>query len=1061
MNISASSNIRACIITIIIFAVLPLHGQVSGGAIQGVISDSVGAVLPGASITVENVATGETRSTVTNTEGLYRVPNLLPGSYKVTAAAQGFANTTVENITVTVGGIQEVNLNLRVGTVLEKVEVTSAVAPVELSTSATSATVYGQTVRELPLNGRDWTMLATLQPGVAAIPTQPAASIGSQRGNRGLGTELTVAGNRPQQNNYRLDGISINDYSNGAPGSVLGLDLGVDGIQEFSVITSNAPAEYGKTAGGIINAITRSGGNSFHGSAYDFLRNSALDARNFFDQATIAPFKRNQFGATAGGPIRKNHAYYFGDYEGIRQALGVSFVTNVPSLAARNGMLVGDNVTIDPKVLPFLNLYPAPNSADTGDFGTYRFAGQQVTREDFFTIRNDYVLSTKDRLFGTFMFDDGVTTSPDSFNIKTTASLSRRTMVAAEETHSFGTDFLNTLRAGFSRVVSRAPTTLNSLKPVADDKSLGFIPGLTAGFITVPGLTQFTGGSGSIGEFDFFFNTFQYYDDAFYARGKHAFHFGAAAERDQINQHGGSPVPNGQFTFGSLANFLTNKPSSFTAPLGGVLFPRDLRQTIVGAYFQDDWRYRSNLTFNLGLRYEMATVPTETAGRLATLQNISDAQPKLGSPYFSNPTLRDFAPRIGLSWDPSGSGKTAVRAAFGIYDVLPMTYEVDLLSILTAPYFQSGSVTTLATGTFPTGAFQLLSAAPRLRYSYVQSDPKRNYLMQWNLNVQRQLLQNLFVQLGYTGSHGVHQPFRADDINYVLPTLTSAGYAWPLPKGSGTTTNPNPGVGQVSALWWNNSSRYDAMNLQVIKQMQHGFSVQGAYTWSKSIDTGSASISGDTFSNGLVSPPFFDPRLRRGPSDFDIRHVASINYLWLLPSPANLGFLTKLAGGWQWGAILQANTGVPFSAMVGGDPMGSKINISDPFAFADRQLGSGCSTGINPGNPNHYIKTECFAFPNPAVRMGNAGRNSLRGPGLLEADMSLMKSTPITKISESFVAQFRVEVFNIVNRANFNVPTKANIQLFNASGTPLATAGALTSTVTPSRQVQLALKLIW
>lgn len=1037
-------------------AVVLAHAQVAGGNISGVVTDSSGAAVPNAQVSVKNIATQITREVAANGDGLYSVPNLTPGDYEVRVSATGFTTAVRPDLKVEVGSELVINVELSVGNVNEQVLINSEPPAVDLGGSTLNAVVDGKTVRELPLNGRDWTSLATLEPGVATVRTQPVLAISNQRANRGLGSQLTIEGNRPQQNNYRIDGISINDYSNGAPGSVLGVDLGVDAIQEFSVLTSNAPAEYGKSSGGVINAVSRSGTNGFHGSAYEFHRNSALDARNFFDGPQVPPFKRNQFGVSAGGPLWRDHTFIFGDYEGLRQGLAVNFVNRVPSAAARAGQLVSGPVTVDPRVQPYLALYPLPNGSVSGDIGIFSFAGQQITRENYFTTRVDHKLSGKDSLFGTYMIDNGNTVGPDSFNNKNIATFSRRRLFTLEETRTFTPNLVNTARFGFSRVVSLAPVTLNALNQAAADTSLGFTPGHAVGLINIGGIDNFQGGLGAVGEFDFHFNSYQFYDDAFYTKGVHSLKFGGAVERIQANQLG-TANPNGQFIFGSLSDFLTNKPTSFNAPLASGVSPRDLRQTVFGLYLQNDWKWRPNLTFNLGLRYEMATVPTEVSNKLSTLANLTDAQPRLGSPYFNNPTTRNFAPRVGFAWDPFRDGKTSVRGAFGVYDVLPLTYQFQLLSIFAAPFQQLGNVAPLSPGTFPQAAFPLLTPN-RLRYSFIEQNPKRNYIMQWNLNVQREIAPNLTVQLGYVGSHGVHQPFRVDDANTVQPTLTPQGYLWPSPRGSGTRLNPN--VGQISALFWEVSSSYHAMHLQVKRRFSQGFQVQGSYTWAKSLDSGSSSVAGDTFGNSVSSMPVFNTRLDRGLSDFDIRHNLVISSLWQIPVRESwLGPKGFIAKGWQLGGIFQASTGLPFTAIIGGDPLG--LNSADTYAFPNRVSGAGCDNPVNPGNAAHYIKTECFAAPSPRTLLGNVGRNTLTGPGLTNFDLSLYKNNPVRRISETFNIQFRAELFNVLNHTNFAPPTNPNRQIFNSNLAPIATAGRLTATATTSRQIQLALKVVW
>src|ERR1700680_4243121 len=338
---------------------LNLHGQVVGGTIQGMTTDPNGAALPSVKVEIVNLSTQILTTLTSNAEGFYAAPNLLPGEYKVTATRSGFS-TTVTQLTLTVGAQRVVNMAMKIGTVTEVVKVMSEAPDVELASSEISAVVNSTTIRELPLNGRDWTQLATLQPGITSLRTQPSVGA-SDRGQRGFGTQMTVNGGRPAQNNYRLDGTSINDYSNSAPGSVLGADLGSAAVAEFSVLSSTYPAEYGRSSGGVINAITRSGSNQFHGSVYEFIRNSALDASNFFD-ITKPPFKRNQFGATAGGPIFKDRTFIFGNYEGLRQSLGVTQSSTVPTQDARAGHLKAEDVPVDPKVVPYLPIWPLPNS---------------------------------------------------------------------------------------------------------------------------------------------------------------------------------------------------------------------------------------------------------------------------------------------------------------------------------------------------------------------------------------------------------------------------------------------------------------------------------------------------------------------------------------------------------------------------------------------------------------------------------------------------------------------------------------------------------------------------
>jgi len=943
--------------------------------------------------------------------------------------------------------------------------------------------VNSTTVRELPLNGRDWTQLATLQAAVSAIPTQQPTGETGARGNRGYGNEVSISGTRPQLNNYRLDGISIVDYSGGSPGSVAGVALGVDAIAEFSVLTSNQSAEYGRTSGGVINAITRSGTNQIHGDAYWFLRDEGFDARNFFD-TNIAPFHRNQFGASAGGRIQKDKTFFFADYEGIRQSLGVTNVDNVPSQDARNGLLHNPDgttttVTVDPLVKPFFGFYPLPNAGlvGQGDTGLFKVAVINITRANFVTTRIDRKFSAKDSVFGTWFYDNGLNDEPDTLNNVLVGNTSSSEMIGLEETHIFNPSLVNSLRGGFSRVSTLSQEFLKTINPLMTDFSLGSFPGQPPPAVFVPGLTDFVGGGlGPSTSNNIAWNSYQAYDDAFLTKGVHSLKFGFAFERMQTNLEIPSN-PNGGFTFGSLSDFLTNQPLTFHGQVPSTVSPRRVRQSLFGGYLQDDWRLRPNLTLNLGLRYEMVTVPTEVSNKLVNLPTFTSPYPgHLGSPYFNNPTLRDFEPRIGFSWDPFHNGTTAVRGGFGIFDALPLNYEFFLVEDQSAPFEQILTTQNLAAGSFPKGAAaaaQVVSSS--LQTVSIQSNPPRNYVMIWNLNVQHQFTPSTAMTVSYVGNHGVHMLNRADDVNLVMPTATPLGYMWPTPAGSGTVLNPN--VGAIRGLYWGGSSEYDALEVEVEKRMSHGFQAKGSYTWGKNIDTGSASVIGDPFTNSISSLLWFCNSCRRGLSDFDIAQTLEVNYFWDVPTPKNWGAIgSHILGGWEVGGIFGAETGVPITPLIGGDPLG--LNSSDPFAYPNRLTGPGCSSVVNPGNPNNYIKLNCFAVPMATASiaaqctafstvpgscsnlLGNAGRNTVVGPGLMNFDFSLFKNNYIKKISEDFNVQFRAEFFNILNRANFAAPVD-NQTLFDQTGALIGGAGSVDKTSTTSRQIQFALKLIW
>ena len=1042
------------------------YAQVSGATLTGTVTDSSGGGIPKVQITVTDQATGVAHNATTDSAGFYTIPNLLPGGYEASFSATGFSTQVRTGITLTVGAKQSLNITLQVGEISQKVEVTGEALSVELASSALSDVVNATTVRELPLNGRDWTSLATLQPGVASLgalqPTLAGNTSVIARGLRGFGTQLTISGGRPGQNNYRMDGVSVNDYANSSPGSALGGSAGVDAIAEFSVLTSNYSAEYGRTSGGVVNSISRSGTNQFHGSLYEFLRNSALDARNFFDPATIPPFRRNQFGASGGGPIRKNGTFVFGDFEEVRQSLGITNPDTVPSADTRNGIFHNANgtpvpaITVDPLVKPFLALWPLPPSNATlvgnGDTSTFLYSGQQDTSEYFWTVRVDHKFSMADSLAGSFQWDKATSVLPDGLGNLLVQEFSSRRFISLEWSHTFSPQLINSARFGFNRSTGGGGP-LSALNPAAADPALSSVPGWDAPSIGVTGISGFNGGLTNVNSVAFAWNSFQGYDDAFLTKGIHSLKFGVAVERMQENFIQHSRV-GGAFSFGSLLNFLTNAPTSFQAVIPSGIAPRYLRQTLFGAYVQDDVRLRPNFTLNLGLRYEMTTAPIETKGKLSALVTPTDSAPHLGNPYFTNSTLRNFEPRVGFAWDPFGNGKTSVRAGFGLFDVLPLPYEYSNTSNNSYPFSLEGRSTSTPVGSFPKLAFANLAVLANSRVSYIEPNPHRNYTMQWNLNVQREIIPNLIATVAFVGSRGVHQLFRADDMNMIMPTLTATGYLWPA-------TGPflNTSFGRVDFSAWGSNSFFDALEFQVQKKMSHGLQIGGSYTWGKSIDEGSGSYLGDPFANSLSNPFWFDRSLNRAVADFNVSHNLVINYTWVIATPKSLrGAAAWALGGWQLGGIFQVRTGLPFTPRIGGDPLGSKD--TSPVDFPNRLKTAGCETAVNPGNPDNYIKLECFTAPNPIKLLGNSGRNSLIGPGSVDIDLSIFKNNYIRRISENFNVQFRTEIFNLANRANFNSPTDHQT-LFNQNGTATNGAGLIDGTSTTSRQIQFAMKVIW
>jgi hypothetical protein len=1122
------------------------RAQAVGAALSGLVTDEHGGPVPGATVSIKNVGTGVVREVSTNGDGLYSAPNLLPGTYEVRVTSQGFQTLVQKEIALTVGAQQALNLSLKVGQLNQTIEVSAAPPDVQTASSTISATVDSTTVRELPLNGRDWTSLATLEPGVTSIPNQAGTGFSANKGNRGFGNQLSDAGHRANENSYRVNGISINDYSNGAPGGATGLNLGVDGIQEFSVLTSNYTAEYGHTSGAVINAITKSGVNDFHGTGFFFDRDKIFDAKNFFDRlGPIPSFRRVQFGGSGGKALVKDKTFVYGTYEGVRQNQPQSRSIRVPTAEARSGVLCVASssnpcaslktVAVDPKVVPYLALWPCPagsacQTATNLDVVSLNVSLPGISKEDYATGRVDQKISDKDNLSGSYFFDSGPLTQPDPLLNATHSVFSRRQMASAEETHIFSPQLVNTIRLGVSRVRGdiNLPVSGDS---VATNSALAVAPGASAPpQIGGAGLTTAIG-LGGLNRFLHRWTSGQVYDDAFLNRGTHTIKFGFAFERMLYNVLE-QLSPNGRLNnYVSLTALLTNTPTKLNALAPGHSFEVAIRQSLFAGYVQDDWRLRPNLTVNLGLRYEITTLPKDANNRIqeiTTLANCSASPTACGpvpvnSFIANNPTTKNFEPRIGFSWDPFKNGKTAVRGGFGIFDVLPLPYEFGLNTAATSPFQiigqdKPGGSSTAAKGncaadpclgvTLGNGIDNNVGFAPNgVRNRYVQQDPKRADVLNWNVNIQREIAPTWTAVVGYVGSRSVHLSVAADDINLVQPTVSSAGILFPCIVANlgpndgcwrtttGTAINPNWGGGTAGAgirpVIFDGASSYEGAQAQLKKSMGRGVQGQLSYTYGKCRDTSSAPVTGDTYVNSIAVPLLFVKSYRIGACDFDIRQTLVGTFIWNIPGPKS-GLASYAGGGWEIGAIVTATTGSPFTPTIGGgvDPLGTGFNGDFSMDFAN--LVSGC-------NPIHggvqYLNTNCFALPQatPAIAaqcgafgartastanplgspgiagtcanlVGNAGRNSLYGPGLKTVDFSVFKNTHVPRISETFNVQFRAEFFNILNHPNFAAPNflnDSNNSIFNSDGTVSGNAGMLGSTSTSSRQIQLGLKLVW
>lgn len=1037
------------------FSMTPALAQTTRATVLGTVTDERGDAIAGAVITVTNLDTGLTRKATTDSAGRYRIPELGSGRYDVRAENQSFRPEVRSGIELTVGREAVVDFTLRVGKIEEAVVIQGDAPLLETTSSTVRWLVSERQIEDLPLNGRDVLQLATLQNGVVST-----ASITVNQDEAGPGTtRLSVNGGRLDFNTYYLDGTETVDAFGYSPGGLGGGFLGVDALREFEVLTSNYSAEYGQAGGAIINAVTKSGGNEIHGTAFIFHRNSALDARNFFNADKLA-FRRHQFGASLDGPIVKDRTFFLGSYEGLRRGEGASSIFNVPSPAARMGNLTTGQVTVHPNVLPYLALYPFPNGPISGDTGVFRRDFDEVTDEDYFVIRIDHRLTEKHGLFGRYTFDNGELTKVGGV-IQNQVLTNRNQYLTLEETALFTPRAINSFRFGYNRskFLSDFPFTV----PVGPE--LSFVPGHPMGAFSLSGVSELRPALTS--PRDFALNTFEINDQFLYSRGGHALKIGGLLRRYQLNADS-QLIGDGIYIYGGgLDRFLTGRSQVFFTPQPGTDFYRAIRQSLFAVYAQDDWKIGRTLTLNLGLRYETISTPTEANGKVSNLRNFTDATPTVGDPYIDNPSRKNFGPRVGFAWDPNGSGKWSVRGGAGIFysELFPMRYRFNISSVppfsrlivLPGINFQTGEVC------FPNCFSQFANTPipfPGLLW-LAHFNAEQTTIYQWNLSVQRELSRNFVVTAAYVGSRGVHlQSGNSTNVRRDFQIVNGRTF---YPETSNTqAARINPNYGAIQLLDFFADSYYNGLQLTATRRMAGGVQFHLAYTYSHSIDT--ASSIETVFTNSQLGADMqnpLDPRGDRGSSDFDTRHNFIANFLWDLPLGKDLsGASGKFLGGWSLGGILNLRTGFPFSPSIGFDRARNGIdNVQSQRP--DMVSGRTFSDAVI-GNPDRYLDPAAFQIQ-PAGFYGSVGRNVIEGPDLAVFDFSILKRTSIT---ERLNTEFRFEAFNIFNHTNFAPLDSVSRVVFtgvnaNGQGVVPATFGQLTRTATSSRQLQFGFKFIW
>jgi Carboxypeptidase regulatory-like domain/TonB dependent receptor/TonB-dependent Receptor Plug Domain len=971
--------IRSLFALLLVFALCaPLAlAQVNSATISGTVRDASGAVLPGVSVAIQNQDTGISRTVITNETGRYTAPALGLGSYQVTAQLQGFQSQVHSGLALTVGREAVVDFTLSVGTVAQTVEVKGEAPLVELTNANMGGLVDDRTIREMPLNSRSWDTLAYMVPGVVKYGTANADF------NSGSGAnKFSVAGSRSYSNSFLLDGTDVNDSSNSTPGGSAGTNLGVDAIKEFKIVATTFSAEYGRASGAVVSAVTRSGTNELHGSLFEFLRNSAFDARTIFDlndrdgdgKADLPPFRRNQFGGVLGGPIQKDRTFFFGAYEGFRQARSDTTIAVVPTAAAKLGILpcappanrvAGSEaarlcpgspinssgsygtytVTPNPKIVPYLQYYPDPNgqifkNRTTGDdlyIGEFVGAPNNVIRQDFFMGRVDHQLTPSTNLFGRYQFDDDSNTAPKvqgNIDVQTRA---RRQYATLQSNTVFKPTLLNAVRFAFNR----SAQFQDAIASTDLAKTLTFVPGQIMGTMTV-GEERGTPTIGDVGSDTNYprfwvYNLWEFGDDLTWVNGAHNFKFGGVVKRIQNNNTVQSEV-RGQYTFQNIEDLVLGKPQLFGGVPIGEQGYKGIRQTMLGFYAQDDFKMSSRFTLNLGLRWETTTDPKDSNLQISNLLDIHDSKETVYPAIhaFFKTLDKNFQPRIGFAWQMNKSASRVMRAGFGIYHDLVVPFAFNQQTSKYPPFYHRLRVrdTTALAQTFP-------NIAPLLTLSNlaaVQMEPiwptmpaatKYNY----SLAIQQQLGQRSMLEISYVGSQGRHLT-RYIQLNYPNYEIVNGQKWYPARISAGLNTTaancfgPSPAAACTSLninrrnLNWDrirtktndSNSHYDGLQVKAIRQGGSGVTFTAAYTFSKVMDQqGGLNMNDNGQRDPTTSLDPDDSAREWGRAAHDATHVFSSSVTYSLPFRFTSRAASALLAGWEISGTSLAMSGQPLT----------------------------------------------------------------------------------------------------------------------------------------------------
>ena len=959
-----------------------LAAQVDRASLSGTITDSTQAVIGGARIQVTSSSTGFQRETTSGDAGTFQLSGLPVGTYKVTVEKPGFRTLTMDNLVLSVGQERTIDAQLQIGGITDEVEVSTALEPLNRSSAEVGAVIDSNQIRDVPLNGRSFATLMMMAPGAI---------------NAGGGTERDIRfnGRSRDDNNFTFDGIDASGIQEQPQKAEARLQIPLESIAEFRVSTAVYTAESGAAGGGQVSVVSRSGSNQFHGSAFDYLRNDMFDSRSPFDRSTIPPFHMNQFGGSLGGPISTNRAFFFVNYEGIRQNLGRTLLGNVPSASVRSQALAAS-----PALSPIISAFPIGQTRIDANTDQYSLRTVNVLREDAGMARFDYSFSTTTSALVRFSIDDVKSTAPDVTGAVSEIT-NRPQNYVLQLQHIFSPQLMNETRFGINRVPYRHPT-------------IGTVP---VG-ISTPNYVDLTSNAldEEVG------TTFNYIDNMTLTRGRHTFKTGLDIRRIRLN-NSGNAIDNATASYATLADFIANRLDSVSDDAAEGI--HGLRRTFYMGFVQDELKATSNLTLNLGLRYEYYSVANEVLGRavVVDIKGCGGICPQ-GTPWYA-PNTKDFGPRVGMAWAPKAlHGKTSIRTGYGIYyganqnDDFSDPMESTALRL-------SLSSTDVPNLSYPIAPFVSQFQSEGLSPKTIARDRKDLSYQNWNFMVQQQLPHDFVAQAGYVGSAG-HHLFSRYTVNLIDPA---------------TGKRPLAGYSSFGLKTNDGNSEFHAMQLSMERRLSNGFLWQSQYMWSHAITDASVGA-GESTTFQRMSCRACD----RSSTQFDIRHTFTTSSTYQLPFARS----HRLLGGWKLSGLATARTGLPVNITVSrkaGDLPDGNSSGQRPDLVPGMSIYAANRTITNWFNP--------AAFTVPAKgTWGNLGRYAGRGPGYYEIDSALEKRF---ELRENKGVSFRAEAFNLLNRPAYALPSGNSSSGSFGRITSILNTGA-TGTGTP-RRLQFALRL--